>query len=76
MKYGPYRRREPKIADERFTPRVAQVAALLCKGYANKEISAELGISATALKHHITAIKKATGSDTRTLAALKLLRAA
>ncbi len=48
-----------------FTPRQAEVLALLLRGLPNKRIAAELGITEATVKEHITAILARLGVRTR-----------
>jgi DNA-binding NarL/FixJ family response regulator len=53
-----------------LSPREREVLTLIARGYANKRIAGELGISERTVKAHVTAIFQALGVADRTQAAL------
>jgi DNA-binding NarL/FixJ family response regulator len=53
-----------------LSPREREVLTLIARGYANKRIAHELGISERTVKAHVTAIFQALGVADRTQAAL------
>lgn len=57
-----------------LSPRQTEVLHLILKGYANKEISWELGISVGTAKNHVAAVLHALRVDTRAKAALVAVR--
>lgn len=57
-----------------LSPRQTEVLHLILKGYANKEISRELGISIGTTKNHVAAVLHALRVDTRAKAALVAVR--
>ena len=59
--------------NRQLTDRQAEVHSLMAKGYHNKRIALELGITAQTVKNHITAIFLKLGVQNRTEAAIKLL---
>lgn len=64
-------RAEDAIDDRHgLSPRQAQVLEQIMRGKANREIAANLGISAATVKLHVHAILKAIGARNRTEAAL------
>lgn len=60
----------PQAPAPQLTPRQEDVLRLLARGLANKEIAAELGMSASTVRVHVTAVLKALGVENRTQAAL------
>jgi DNA-binding CsgD family transcriptional regulator len=66
----------PHWTDAGLTPRESQVAALVERGRADKQIAAELGISVKTVEKHVGTVLRKTGSRNRTeLAASAALRA-
>jgi len=59
---------------EDLTPREKQVITLLLKGYTNKEIGMELGITANSVKKYLQIIYQKLGVRTRLEAALLILK--
>ena len=57
-----------------LTPREAEVLALLTRGLSNKEIAAELAITETTVKTHVSNILSKLGLQDRTQAAVYALR--
>lgn len=57
-----------------LTPREAEVLALLTRGLSNKEIAAELAITETTVKTHVSHILSKLGLQDRTQAAVYALR--
>ena len=51
-----------------LTARQIEVLRLLCKGFTNKEIAAELGTSSSTVRAHVSAIFRALDVDNRTQA--------
>ena len=68
----------PELLDlvyrEAWTPRERQVAALVIRGYRNKEIATELGISEQAVKHHLHNMCAKIGATNRKQVAIYALR--
>jgi len=56
-----------------LSPRQTEVLHLILKGYANKEIARELGISVGTAKNHVAAILRALRVDTRAKAVLRAI---
>jgi len=56
-----------------LSPRQTEVLQLILKGYANKEIARELGISVGTAKNHVAAILRALRVDTRAKAVLSAI---
>jgi DNA-binding CsgD family transcriptional regulator len=50
----------------RLSPREAEVAELVLRGYRNPEIAASLGIASSTIKRHLTRIFDKIGVDSRT----------
>ena len=57
-----------------LTPREMEILKLIVKGYSNKEIAAELGISRQTVKNHMSAILRKLAVNDRTQAAVTALR--
>ncbi|MFP4377866.1 MAG: LuxR C-terminal-related transcriptional regulator [Spirochaetales bacterium] len=55
----------PIFRHTRVSMRVQAVASLVCKGHTNKEIAAELGISESTVKKHVSCALKAAGVSRR-----------
>jgi len=64
------------LADSSLTEREAEVLTLLSKGYANKEIAAQLAISFDTVRAHLKKIYEKLHVRCRTEAAAKFLQAA
>ena len=62
-------------ASERLTPRERQVLVLIGRGYANKRIALELGLSEKTIKTHVSHVLSKLGVTDRTAAALHAVRA-
>jgi NarL family two-component system response regulator LiaR len=60
--------------DERLTPRELEVLALIGRGYANKRIALELGLSEKTIKTHVSHVLSKLGVTDRTAAALHAFR--
>ncbi len=63
--------------DELFVPlssREMEILQLIVRGYSNKEIAHELGISRQTVKNHMTSILRKLSVNDRTQAALYALR--
>ena len=63
--------------DELFvplSPREMEILQLISRGYSNKEIAHELGISRQTVKNHMTSILRKLSVNDRTQAALYALR--
>jgi NarL family two-component system response regulator LiaR len=58
-----------------LTPRERDVLALICRGYANKRIARELGVSEKTVKAHVGHLLAKLGVSDRTQAAVLALRA-
>jgi len=56
-------RREPRLGEERstLTPRELEVLQLICDGLSNKEVAAQLGLSANTVSVHRARIMNALG---------------
>jgi two-component system nitrate/nitrite response regulator NarL len=54
------------LYDLNLSPRQREVMDQICKGWTNKEIAAELGISTDAVKLHVKAVKRKMGVHSRT----------
>jgi DNA-binding NarL/FixJ family response regulator len=50
----------------RLSPREAEVAELVLRGYRNPDIAASLGIASSTIKRHLTRIFDKIGVDSRT----------
>lgn len=48
-----------------LTPRELEVVTLICKGYSNKKIAAELCIAEGTVENHLTRIYLKTGTNSR-----------
>jgi DNA-binding NarL/FixJ family response regulator len=59
---------------ERLTPREREVLALIGRGYANKRIALELGLSEKTVKTHVSHVLSKLGVTDRTAAALHAVR--
>jgi NarL family two-component system response regulator LiaR len=57
-----------------LTPRERDVLALICRGYANKRIARELGLSEKTVKAHVGHLLAKLGVADRTQAALLAVR--
>jgi DNA-binding NarL/FixJ family response regulator len=68
---GP-RRPGPVVGD--LTPRERDVLALICRGYANKRIARELGVSEKTVKAHVGHLLAKLGVADRTAAAVLAVR--
>jgi NarL family two-component system response regulator LiaR len=62
----------PPVPD--LTPRERDVLALICRGYANKRIALELGLSEKTVKGHVGRVLAKLGVADRTQAALTAVR--
>jgi NarL family two-component system response regulator LiaR len=62
-------------APERLTPREREVLALIGRGYANKRIALELGLSEKTVKTHVSHVLSKLGVSDRTAAAVHAVRA-
>jgi DNA-binding NarL/FixJ family response regulator len=60
---------------ERLTPREREVLALIGRGYANKRIALELGLSEKTVKTHVSHVLAKLGVSDRTAAAVHAVRA-
>jgi NarL family two-component system response regulator LiaR len=60
---------------QKLTPREHQVLALIGRGYANKRIALELGLSEKTVKTHVSHVLSKLGVADRTSAALHAVRA-
>lgn len=65
--------RQPEFAVESLTIKEKEVLAKLVKGRSNKEIAAELGISDTTVKTHVSSILHKLGVNDRTQAVIKAI---
>lgn len=54
------------LYDLKLSPRQREVMDQICKGWTNKEIAAELGISTDTVKLHVKAVKQKMGVQSRT----------
>ncbi len=54
------------LYDLNLSPRQREVTDHICKGWTNKEIAVELGISTDAVKLHVKAVKRKMGVQSRT----------
>ena len=54
---------------ERLTARELEVRALVVKGYADKQIATELGISVKTVEKHVGSLLRKTGATNRTMLA-------
>ncbi len=63
-----FRRGQPRksLYDLNLSPRQREVLDQICRGWTNKEIAAELGISTDAVKLHVKAVKRKMGVHSRT----------
>src|SRR3954453_14035093 len=61
-------------APERLTPREREVLVLIGRGYANKRIALELGLSEKTIKTHVSHLLSKLGVADRTQAALLAVR--
>ncbi len=59
---------------ERLTPREMDVLRLVARGYANKEICAELGLAEVTVKKYVQAVVQKLGVSDRTHAAVQAVR--
>lgn len=62
------------IAAFRLTPRQTDVLALLLRGYSNKLIARELGLSVETVKDHVAAVLRGLGVSSRTQAVIAVSR--
>lgn len=65
---APFRGGQPRsgLYDLNLSPRQREVMEHICKGWTNKEIAAELGISTDTVKLHVKAVKRKMGVQSRT----------
>jgi DNA-binding NarL/FixJ family response regulator len=63
-----------QAAPDRLTPREREVLALIGRGYANKRIALELGLSEKTIKTHVSHVLSKLGVTDRTAAALYAVR--
>ena len=63
----------PKVTAS-FTPREVEVISLMSKGFANKQIATELGVSASTVKVHVTNVLSKFGAADRTQAVVEAIR--
>jgi DNA-binding NarL/FixJ family response regulator len=68
----------PELADlayrEEWTPREKDVAALVIRGYRNKEIATELGVTEQTVKNHLRNMCEKIGASDRIQVAMYALR--
>jgi len=68
----------PELADlvyrEEWTPREREVAALVIRGYRNREIATELGITEQTAKNHLRNMCEKIGASDRIQVAMYALR--
>jgi DNA-binding NarL/FixJ family response regulator len=57
-----------------LSPREMEILQLIARGYSNKEVAHELGISRQTVKNHMTSILRKLSVNDRTQAALYALR--
>jgi two-component system, NarL family, response regulator DegU len=67
-----------KTEDEAFisplTPRETEILEFIAKGYLNKQIAAELGISEQTIKNHVTSILRKLNANARTEAVVVAIK--
>jgi RNA polymerase sigma factor (sigma-70 family) len=67
-------RREAEAFISPLTPRETEILQYIAKGYLNKQIAAELGISEQTIKNHVTSILRKLNANARTEAVVVAIR--
>jgi DNA-binding NarL/FixJ family response regulator len=67
---------DDKDTNDTLTPRQREVTSMMMKGYSNKKIASEMGITEATIKMHVTSIFKKLGVNNRTEAAIAMQRLA
>ncbi|AEP28237.1 response regulator [Brumicola nitratireducens] len=62
--------------NDALTPRQREVTSMMMKGYSNKKIALEMGITVATIKMHVTSVFKKLGVNNRTEAAIAMQRLA